>query len=309
MTRSLISIDGSTDIYSIMFVSHAHADHIRYIESRAKIISSERTYDLASARRRLKAERFIPRNIELLPAGHILGSTQLLLHNYAMGLDIIYSGDFNLASNPVAEKIIIKEADVLIIDSTYYDPSIRFEDREDVYERIIEFVESKRDSFIVFRSYSLGKAQELIYIMNKAGIVPYVDSNIAKINEVYNKNGFCLRYQHIDLKDLEPNVIIYSKLNVDILKSYIKIRYNKDVYTAVATGMIYRYGLMRNDYGFGLSDHADFYQAIDYINSVNPRLILTYGNDKVKFARYLKAYGYNAIPFSEIYYSYLVADD
>ena len=71
--------------------------------------------------------------------------------------------------------------------------------------------------------------------------------------------------------------------------------YGKAVFTAVATGFakIMRFG---TDAQFALSDHADFYQAVEYIDKVCPEKIYTVGKGRKTFAQNLANEGYNASP-------------
>ena len=61
-----------------------------------------------------------------------------------------------------------------------------------------------------------GKAQELIGICNDIGIEPVVDSKVARMTDVYNRNGFSLRFEEAD--DIENHfdssvvIVTMSKL-------------------------------------------------------------------------------------------------
>ncbi|MDE1833009.1 MAG: hypothetical protein KGH58_01165, partial [Candidatus Micrarchaeota archaeon] len=70
------------------------------------------------------------------------------------------------------------------------------------------------------------------------------------------------------------------------------------VFTAVATGwsQAFRFD---TDVQFGLSDHADFAQCIDYINSSGAKEVLTYGSNASEFAANLSAEGHNARAFGD----------
>ena len=70
---------------------------------------------------------------------------------------------------------------------------------------------------------------------------------------------------------------------------------NRRIFTAVATGfaMTQRFN---TDVQFALSDHADFKQAIDYIEQCCPKRIYTRGQGCDIFAKNLKSEGYDACP-------------
>ncbi len=50
---------------------------------------------------------------------------------------------------------------------------------------------------------------------------------------------------------------------------------------------------------FALSDHADFSQAVDYINACGPKIVLTFGQRADVFAKNLSLKGYNARPLRD----------
>src|SRR4029077_5168420 len=116
------------------FVSHAHSDHIaRHHE----IIVSERTARFMRARLPGKRrEHVLPfgethclhgMDITLLPAGHVFGSAQLLLSSGNETL--LYTGDFKLRPGKSAEPLQWRQADTLIMETTFGSPVINFRQR------------------------------------------------------------------------------------------------------------------------------------------------------------------------------------
>jgi len=301
-----IALDTSDKNADLNFISHAHADHIRGAKKNANVIASDETHELIKVRNEIELNiKPIPNSFKLLDAGHILGSKQLFIES-SLGYSLLYTGDYQLQESCVAKKIEAKEADILIIDSTYPYLNVKFDERSEVEDAIRKYTLMKLEKGIVlFGAYTLGKAQELIKILNGAGIIPVVDKKISKINKVYNSFGISLEYASIyDDEEAFNKIVKHNFVGVVSLKDLrelagkMSIAYNKRVFTGVATGFakLFRFN---TDVQFPLSDHADIYQAISYIDLVGAKIVYTYGSNQELMANNLKKLGYEAMPFSE----------
>ena len=295
-----IALDSRDDEANVNFVSHAHTDHISGLRRNKKALASEVTKDLVESRSSLSMELIDePECVELLNAGHMLGSKQLYVKNDLYGYSILYSGDYQTAEPILAEKIEMKRADVLIVDSTYPYPDVKFDDRDEVITAIQHYARMKADKgHVLFGAYTVGRSQELVKILNEVGIVPVVDEKVAKVNEVYQKHGVHLDYTVSDAVDeaSKRNVVaIVSQSKLDLLREEITARSIKRVFTAVASGWakIFKF---ETDVQFNLSDHADFSQAIEYINACAPKIVFTFGSSARPFAKNLALRGYDARP-------------
>ena len=304
-----ISLDGKDPDANVSFVSHAHTDHLSGIRKDRKVIASAATKDLIElrdSRKRIELAKD-PKNVRMLSAGHILGSRQLYTESEELGASILYSGDYQTDRSLAAEPIETKEADILIVDSTYPDRETVFGDREETMSSIQSFMKAKLERGIVlFGSYALGKSQELNLIANEAGIVPVVDEKIAAINRVYSRHGISMEYLSSSEDEDETAAALRSNFMgiVPVHRLAETARglgkaHGKRVYTAVATGFARSFG-MGTDAQFPLSDHADFRQALEYIGACNPREIYTRGNRDCseRFARNLSMEGYKAEAFT-----------
>jgi putative mRNA 3-end processing factor len=300
-----VALDSSDKSANVNFVSHAHTDHMAGLRKNRKALASEMTKDLIECRSGFTVELAEePDCVDLLDAGHIPGSKQLYVENELYGYSVVYSGDYQMSRPLIGEKIKVREADVLIMDSTYPDPKVVFEDRGEVVTAIQHYARMKLDRGIVlFGAHIIGRAQELISILNEVGITPLVDEKICRANSVYRKHGIGLSYRQADLfadglGKGENFVAIAEQSKLDPLREKLASECPRRVFTAVATGLAksFRFG---TDVQFALSDHADFPQAIEYINACNPKLILTFGQRSDVFAKNLALKGYNARPLRD----------
>ncbi|MGC8572090.1 MAG: hypothetical protein ACP5RI_00045 [Candidatus Micrarchaeia archaeon] len=305
VNNKIISLDSKISNSDINFISHAHSDHISSLSSSNEVLASIETVELLNIIKNKKINQVsLPNWIELLDAGHILGSKQLYVINNETGERIIYTGDYNLQQSNVCKPIQIKNADKLIIDSTYYDPKIKFLEKYIIIDSIKKWVEQNiKDNIIIFGVYALGKAQELINIVNEIGITPIVSKKISDISSIYNRFGYNLNYislydDDFNEKDLKHNFVgIINTRSLSKLKADLSNFYNKKVITAVATGLAETFKF-NVDMQFTLSDHADFSQALEYIDAVGADEIFTFGNNGKIFAKNLADKGYNAKPFT-----------
>ncbi len=304
-----LSLDRKEKNTDLDFISHAHSDHISASKSSKSVISSDETADLIKAAYDIEVKRAFNYNtkiIKLIDSGHMLGAKQISIEDYNLGKKIIYSGDYLMSESLAAPKIKIEACDVLIIDSTYPSPNFRFNPRKEVEYQIEEWVEKKiNEGIILFSAYSMGKAQELIKIMNNIGITPVVNEKINSISKVYNKYNSNLNYVSVyneadkdrvsDL--LNDNFVgIINGNSIKNTKHMLSFLHKKPVFTAVATGFsnIYK---SSTDASFQLSDHSDFYQALDYIEATGAKEVYTYGGNSELFAENLRKLKVNAQPF------------
>ena len=207
------------DAKPFAFVSHAHSDHIA---AHHEIIVSEGTSRLMQARlpgKRL--ERVLPFGqpalvhglaVTLLPAGHILGSAQFFLETEAGSL--LYTGDFKLRRGRSAEATEWKQADTLIMETTYGLPRYRLPSTELVMQQIVAFCREalEEGATPVLLGYSLGKAQEILCSLAEADLQPMLHGSVYRMTRIYEEFGqaFCA-YEHYDARAVAGKVLICQK--------------------------------------------------------------------------------------------------
>ena len=157
---------------------------------------------------------------------------------------------------------------------------------------------------ILFGAYVMGKAQEIIKILNEIGVVPVVNKKISEISKVYKEYGVNLEYTSMYdnpeecEESLKGNFVgITDNASMRRIPLQLSRVHEKKVYTAVATGFskIFRF---YTDAQFCISDHADVKQSMDYINASGAKRVLTYGRGKEKLARVMQRNGLVAGTFA-----------
>src|SRR6266568_1687826 len=294
------------DAKRLAFVSHAHSDHIALHD---EIIVSERTARLMQARLPGKRtehvlpfrERRIVHDVDLmlLAAGHIFGSAQFLL--FTKEETLLYTGDFKLRPGKSAEPAEWRQADTLIMETTFGLPRYRFPPTEQVIDQIVAFCREtiENGQVPVLLGYSLGKAQEILCSLDGAGLTPMLHRSVYRMTRIYDQFGqsFC-KYVRYNPNDVAGRVLICppSANRSHMLERIPHKRVAMMSGWAVDPNAVYRYQV---DAAFPLSDHADYDDLIRYVELVQPRRVLTLHGFAAAFARDLRARGVEAWALSE----------
>jgi len=285
-------------------ISHAHTDHIR---THRHVFATPPTIEFMKRRVRNVRPAAINFNapfdfddyrVTFLPAGHILGSAQILVERD--GRRLLYSGDFKMGESATAEVLQPATCDLLIMECTFGHPRYQFPPREKIVARICEWARAalrNGETPTVF-AYALGKSQEVMKILADNGFALSVHHSILRLAKVYENFG----YQFGDVilyrkgAPVENRVLILPS-SARRTRQADKITNKRTLYLsgwAIDANAKFRFGV---DEALPLSDHADFPGLIEYVRHVNPGKIFT-THGPADFARYLRALGYQAEPLA-----------
>lgn len=283
----------------LSFISHAHSDHVRRHE---RIIATPATISFVHLR--YKKQEAIPLNfgekyqvedatIELFPAGHILGSAQILIQKEH--LKIIYTGDFKLDHNETTQPASFRSADILIMESTFGSPEFSFPKKYVVIEKMVKFIEKcfERGQIPIVMGYRLGKAQEAIKILGDLNYQISVHASIEPVLKIYEQYGVNFsNYETFKDDDIRGKVLVIPP---HLSRSHhIKKIYNAKKLLlsgwAVERKAHYWYDV---DEAIPFSDHADYHQLLDFVHKVNPqKVFVTHGVKS--FVQDLRREGFDA---------------
>jgi len=290
------------------FVSHAHFDHLA---RHAEVICSPGTARLMAARLPSAAQVHpLPFGqtealtedvtVTLWPAGHILGSAQIVLEHAGRGR-LLYSGDFKLRPGRSSEAAATPAADVLIMETTFGRPHYRFPPTATVLAAIAAFCRAALEDgeVPVLFGYSLGKSQELLCGLAEAGLPVMVHPQTARLTRLYQEMGVVFpAFREFDGAEVAGHVVLCPPQSAH--SAFVRRLGPRR--TAVLTGWaldpgaVYRY---QCDAAFPLSDHADYEDLLRYVEAVGPRRVLTLHGFAADFARTLRARGYEAWALTE----------
>ncbi|MEM3768623.1 MAG: MBL fold metallo-hydrolase [Nitrososphaerales archaeon] len=286
----------------LIFVSHAHIDHIHPQKDDAIILTSEET-DLLAKRRGIDLGKTVQElnGFELIDSGHILGSRGLLIDG-----KIFYTGDLATRSRAFLNKGKSVKCDILIIESTYGKNNFHFPPLEKILDEVNKIISNlfSRGIPVVLMGYPLGKAQVLSYLFSSWNPI-YVHESVQKMNEAYSQLGIKLRdfipYHEAFEKDLlkrRPWILIAPLWSgrTNFVKG-LKRRYNAVTiaFSGWSVEPSYKYA-MSFDYSFPLSDHCDFDELIKFVKDCEPKKVYTIHGFSSELASYLRKLGYDATP-------------
>jgi len=289
----------STKARPLGFISHAHGDHTA---KHQQIIATPATWSLCHHRLGSKPKA-IPLElrkpypvedftIELLPAGHILGSAQIVIEN---GQRIVYTGDLRLKASLTAEAAEVRPCDVLIMECTYGKPRYVFPPMEEVVQRLVQFIETafeERKVPVLF-AYAMGKSEEVLKLLGDRGYTVCLPKQTMDVVKMYEACGVRFKnYERFTNDNLFGKVLLLPPY----LARTRMVERISNRRTAVLTGWAMdretpdRFGV---DEAIPMSDHADFHELIEYVEKARPSKIYTI-HGAPDFARHLRARGYRA---------------
>lgn len=161
---------------------------------------------------------------QLLRAGHILGSSLVQISAQVDDKQklITFSGDIgNGRSLVIKDPEIIKETDVLVLESTYGDRVQSHKDPQESFAQVILKVLGRGGTLII-PAFALGRTQEIIHIIHcleETGRIPifpvYLDSPMASsVTNVYSKINGDIKLHHGETEPVQfttKNFRIVSK--------------------------------------------------------------------------------------------------
>ena len=290
------------DTRDLAFVSHAHSDHTGFHKrilctpATARLMQMRLNQDTGTFETLAFGETrmFGGWSAKLLPAGHVLGSAQLLYKDSEGTL--LYTGDFKLRKGLSAEAAIASTAETLVMETTYGMPRYQFPPVRETLLALLKFcVETLEDGETpVLLAYSLGKAQEILSALQGAGLPVMVHAAIARIAKVYEEFGITFPpYTHFEATKAAGHVLICPP-SINGSRMLQSLRHPR---VAALTGWAMDPGAVRRfqvDAAFPLSDHADYNDLLHYVEAVRPNRVLTLHGFAQEFARDLRERGIEA---------------
>lgn len=275
-------------------ISHAHADHATknngnvFCTSATAAIMHLRYKKNAGSSFFIKAYRegFNINSVQLqfIPAGHILGSAQVLLEYN--GIRYLYTGDIKLQEDATCEPVEWEQTDVLITESTFADPAIKHPDPAKEIAKL-----NTHNHNVLLGAYSLGKSQRLISLLNKYSPQRkiLVHHSILPINKIYEDYSFPPGlYEPYNRKLMKfPDSDFVYIVPPLTFNSYFRA---KNVVRVFASGWDKLQA--QNTMKLFISDHVDWDDILQMIKKTRPKEIWTlHGN-----GMHLKKYFAGSLP-------------
>ena len=208
-----------------------------------------------------------------LPAGHVLGSAQILLEH--AGERVIVTGDYKRRPDPTCAPFEVTPCDILITEATFGLPLFIHPPIEEEVGKLLRVLADNPDACVLVGAYALGKAQRVIAELRAAGHADpiYLHGAMERMCRLYEEWG-------VELGELRL-VADHSK---DEMRGHIVIcppsalndRWSRrlpDPITAMASGWmrVRQRARQRNvELPLIISDHADWGELTRTIEEVDP---------------------------------------
>lgn len=272
--------DASRPDGDVVFLSHAHGDHL-FDDSPGAVLCSDLTAQLAALRREDATVEFSSTapGVELLPSGHVPGSRAALIDDGDRR--ICYTGDVSPRDRFSRSGFDPVDADVLIVESTYGKPGYEFPAQPELEARIVSWFDELRGTPLFCFGYSLGRAQEIQRLAARADRGElYVTPAIEAVNDVVEAacdvSFDATTYERGH--ELDADDVLVLPTRTSRLPFVADIVEQTDAVTAGFSGWAvsdsyrYRAGV---DVAFPLSDHADYGELLSIVSAVDPEIAYT----------------------------------
>ena len=273
-------------------VTHGHADHAR--GGHGQTIATAETLAIMALRYGV-AEGAHPLALHerlalgdgitawLAPAGHVLGSAQVVLER--QGERVVITGDYKRRPDPTCLPFEPVPCDILVTEATFALPVFVHPPITGEIARLIETSAAHPDRCVLVGAYALGKAQRVIAELRRAGHTApiWLHGAMEVMCRLYISHG-------IDLGDLRlVSEAAKEELAGQIIlcpPSALNDRWSRrlpDPITAMASGWmrVRQRAVQRNvELPLIISDHADWNELTATIRQLSPaETWITHGRD------------------------------
>jgi len=183
-------------------ITHGHSDHAR--SGHGAVLATPETLaimaarygeDFAGATEAARYGQKISRGdveVRLVPAGHVLGSAQVVLT--WKGITAVISGDYKRRSDPTCSAFEPVPCNLFVSEATFGLPIFHFPDASDEVAKLLHSVALFPDRTHLLGAYALGKAQRLIALLRQAGYDKplYMHGALGSMNALYQAHGVAL---------------------------------------------------------------------------------------------------------------------
>jgi len=271
-------------------VTHGHADHargghkavwatpetlaimdVRYGQQCANPVAYGETVRLGEV------------EIGFVPAGHVLGSAQIVL-DYR-GERVVVSGDYKRRPDPTCAPFVVVPCDIFITEATFGLPVFRHPDTGAEIDRLLHRLRHEEGRCVLVGAYALGKAQRVIAELRLRGHHEpiYYHGAMERLCRLYEDLG-------VPLGELRP---VAGATKAELVgrviicpPSALNDRWSRrlpDPVTAMASGWmrVRQRARQKNvELPLVISDHADWDELTQTIRDIAPKEVwITHGRE------------------------------
>lgn len=275
-------------------ITHGHSDHAR--PGHAHVMASEETIAIMKVRYGgdNAAGSFQPVGygamidingvcVWLAPAGHILGSAQVVIE--WNGQRAVISGDYKRGCDPTCASFELVACDVFVTEATFALPVFRHPEPSGEIGKLLRSMAAEQHRTHLIGAYGLGKCQRMIRLVRDAGYDEpiYLHGAMVMLTELYRSFGVDfgdLRLVSDTSKDELQGKIVFcppSAMNDRWSRRFV------DPVSSFASGWMRIRGRIRQrrvELPLVVSDHVDWPELIRTIRETSAEEIwITHGRD------------------------------
>jgi putative mRNA 3-end processing factor len=280
-----------TEPKSKAMVTHGHSDHAR--GGHEAVLATPETLAIMECRYGAQRGQAIAYGepirvgdveVTFVPAGHVLGSAQILLEH--KGEKVIVSGDYKRRPDPTCAAFVPVPCDIFITEATFGLPVFRHPDTGSEIDRLLHRLRLDPSRCVLVGAYALGKAQRIICELRARGHGDpiYFHGAIERLNQLYESFGVSLgELRHAGAaskSEMAGHIVIAPPGALNDRWS----RRLPDPVTAMASGWmrIRQRARQRNvELPLVISDHADWDELTTTIRELEPQEVwITHGREE-----------------------------
>lgn len=296
-------------------ITHGHSDHAR--TGHGAVLATAETLAIMGARygegftanpqaiRYGDAVRINGVSVRLVPAGHVLGSAQVVVDHG--GKRMVVSGDYKRRRDPTCEPFEVVSCDVFISEATFALPVFRHPDDRGEIAKLLKSVAQFPERTHLVGAYALGKAQRIIRLLREAGYEApiFIHGAMERLSALYEAHGVALGQllpATVDAptgrkQDFAGRIVIAPP---SAFADKWARRFAEPVACFASGWMRIRQRAKQGGVELPLiiSDHADWDELTSTVREMAPQeLWVTHGRDDA-FARWAELNGVKAQPLS-----------
>ena len=274
-------------------VTHGHADHAR--GGHGKTVATPETLAIMKLRYATSDGAVpvaygetvrLPGGVDAtyIPAGHVLGSAQILLEH--AGERVVITGDYKRRPDPTCPPFEVTPCDIFITEATFGLPLFCHPPIGEEIGKLLDRLAAHPDRCVLVGAYALGKAQRVIAELRAAGHTQpiYLHGAMEKMCHLYAEFG-------VDLGELR----LVADASKDEMRGHVVVsppsalndRWSRrlpDPVTAMASGWmrVRQRARQRNvELPLVISDHADWGELTRTVEEVDPNETwITHGREE-----------------------------
>ena len=274
----------------VALVTHGHADHAR--GGHGAVWATPETLAIMETRYGPQAghpiaygdsHRFGEVTATFVPAGHVLGSAQILLEY--RGERIVVSGDYKRRADPTCAPFEPVQCDVFITEATFGLPVFRHPDTGDEIDKLTSALHANPARCVLVGAYALGKAQRVIAELRARGhdAPIYIHGALERLCALYEEHGVALGELRPATSASKAEMMAHIVLAPPGALADRWSRRLPDPITAMASGSmrVRQRAVQRGvERPLILSDHADWDELTDTLTEIAPREVwVTHGRE------------------------------